>query len=182
MPAPLTMPEVNQTRREWKRVRPWSDNVVTNPDFARHIVEYFDPSGFCLDPCRGEGAFFNALPKPKDWCEIREGRDFLTYTRPVDWIITNPPWSGRAYGPISRQAFKLAEHVVFLVRLQNGLSTYRRHIDFLRVDHRLKDIILVDWSDAGFPTEGFALAVCHWERGYRSGTRWGYGFADGAVA
>jgi hypothetical protein len=28
-----------------------------------------------------------------DWCEIAEGRDFLTVSGRWDWIITNPPWS-----------------------------------------------------------------------------------------
>jgi hypothetical protein len=36
---------------------------------------------------------------------------------------------------------------------------------------------LIDWNDAGFPTEGFALAVCHWQRGYQGGTTWSYGLS-----
>ena len=66
---------------------------------------------------------------------------------------------------------------MFLVRLQNGLSTYVRHIDFLKNKHRLKEIVLIDWQDAGFPTEGFALAVFHWERGYKGGMAWNYGLS-----
>jgi hypothetical protein len=170
--------EFNQTKRRWKLLRPQADNVETSPALARQIVEYFRPRGLCLDPCRGPGrAFYDALPKPRDWCEIREGRDFLRYKRKVDWIITNPPWSGRIYGPISTHAFEIAENVVFLVRLQNALSTYRRHLDFLEGGHRLKEIVLIDWEDAGFPNEGFALAVLHWQRGYRGGTALRYGLS-----
>jgi hypothetical protein len=167
--------EFNEAKRRWKLLRPQADNVETSPALAKQIVDYFQPRGLCLDPCRGPGrAFYDALPKPRDWCEIREGRDFLRYKRKVDWIITNPPWSGRIYGAISRHAFEIAENVVFLVRLQNGLSTYVRHTDFLRYKHRLKEIVLIDWKDAGFPIEGFALAVFHWQRGYRGGMAWSY--------
>jgi hypothetical protein len=85
----------------------------------------------------------------------------------VDWIITNPPWSGRAYRPISRHAFEISENVVFLLRLQSGLGTYTRLTDPLEFGHGLKEVVVVDWADAGFPDEGFALAVFHWQRGYR---------------
>jgi hypothetical protein len=36
-----------------------------------------------LEPCRGDGAFFNALPQNvrKDWCEIRDGKDFFDFSR-----------------------------------------------------------------------------------------------------
>jgi hypothetical protein len=168
----------NEAKRRRKLLRPQPDNVETCSSLARQIVEYFQPRGLCLDPCRGPGrAFYDALPKPRDWCEIREGRDFLRYKRKVDWIITNPPWSGRAYRPFSRHAFAVAENVVFLVRLQNGLSTYARHIDYLKNKHRLKEIVLIDWEDAGFPIEGFALAVFHWQRGYRGDMAWSYGLS-----
>ena len=170
--------EFNAAKRRWKLLRPPADNVETSPALARQIVAYFQPRGLCLDPCRGPGrAFYDALPKPRDWCEIREGRDFLRYKRKVDWIITNPPWSSGTYGPISRHAFEIAENVVFLVRLQNALSTYGRHVDFLKSRHRLKEIVLIDWDDAGFPTEGFALAVLHWQRGHQGGTTWSYGLS-----
>ena len=180
MTPQFTITSIDQARRRSKLLRPCADNVPTNPAFAKLIVDYYKPSGFCLDPCRGDGAFFNALPEPRDWCEIRGGRDFLKYTRKVDWIITNPPWSGRVYRPISRHAFELAANVVFLIRLQNSLYTYLRHVDFLENGHGLKEIVLVDWKDAGFPTEGFALAVVHWERGYRGGTAWTYGLGEAA--
>jgi hypothetical protein len=165
---------INAERRRWKFLRPEADNVHTNPDFARRIVEYFRPTGFCLDPCRGGGAFYDALPEPRDWCEVQDGRDFLRYRRKVDWIITNPPWSGRAYRPISRHAFEISDNVVFLLRLQSGLGTYTRLIDPLEFGHGLKEVVIVDWADAGFPSEGFALAVFHWKRGYRGHPAFNY--------
>jgi hypothetical protein len=140
------------------------------------MVEYFNPSGFCLDPCRGAGAFYDALPEPKDWCEIEQGRDFLTYkpAQKIDWIITNPPWSAGEYRPIARRCFELADNVVFLVRLHNGLGTTARHNDYREFGHRIKEIILCPWEGVGFAPEGFSLAVIHWQKGWQGDCTWTY--------
>jgi DNA modification methylase len=139
-------------------------------------VEYFKPQGFCLDPCRGLGAFYDALPSPKDWCEIGEGRDFFTYELPqkVYWIITNTPWSAKEYRPIARRCFELADNVVLLVRLHNGLGTTARHNDYREFGHRIKEIIICSWDGVGFPAEGFALAVIHWQKGWQGDSKWTY--------
>ena len=72
MAASIT--QFNEAKRRWKLLRPQADNVETSPALARKIVDYFQPRGLCLDPCRGPGrAFYDALPGPRDWCEIREG-------------------------------------------------------------------------------------------------------------
>lgn len=68
----------------------------------------FRPDDEFLEPCRGDiesgddkclPNIFNLTPLPpeqKEWCEIRQGRDFLAYDfgdRKFDVIITNPPFS-----------------------------------------------------------------------------------------
>ena len=152
-------------------VRAVRDNVTTDPRFARRIVQHFAPQfrhgDTFLDPCRGNGsAFYDALPTPRDWCEIRAGRDFLKYPGRWTWIITNPPWSSPKLRAVRRRAYEIADNVVFLIRLQSGLSTYSRLRDPLDHGHRLKEIMVVKWEDAGWSKEGFALAVFHWQRGY----------------
>lgn len=157
-----------------------SSVVYTDPAFAQRIVDYYAPEGLCLDPCRGGGAFYDALPDPKEYCEIREGSDFLNYSKQVDWIITNPPWEGKVYAPFAAHCFKLATNVVFLVKLFGALGTRRRLRDAQRFGHGLKEIIVVDWKDAAFryldgttkAPEGFLLSVCHWQRGWLGGTTW----------
>ena len=76
---------------------PDKDLVMTPEYLAKDIINHYNPQGLILDPARGEGAFYDNIdalyPHTKDWCELGEGRDFLTYDRKVDWIITNPPWS-----------------------------------------------------------------------------------------
>lgn len=52
-----------------------------------------------LEPCRGQGAYFNALPIyfpncERHFCEIDDGIDFFNYDGPrPDLIVTNPPFS-----------------------------------------------------------------------------------------
>lgn len=47
-----------------------------------------------FEPFRGEGAFFNHFPATcvNHWAEIKEGRDYRSFTEEVDWVITNPPF------------------------------------------------------------------------------------------
>jgi hypothetical protein len=144
----------------------------TNPEFAKRVIAYFAPSGRILDPCRGNGAFYDNLPAGAEWCEITLGRDFLDWSKRVDWIITNPDWSPAAYTAISRHAFEIADNVVFLTILHTALGTYARHRDFRDNGHALKEVILVDWEKAGFHQEGFVLALFHWQRGWKKGTTW----------
>jgi hypothetical protein len=70
--------------------------------------------------------------------------------------------------------FELATNVVFLVRLTLAIGTMARHRDFREQGHGLKLIIVLPWEDAGFPSEGFVLSVCHWQRNWFGPTSWKY--------
>jgi|ERR1017187_1381904 hypothetical protein len=145
------------------RLQAANDIVMTNPVFAKRIVDYFKPTGSCLDPCKGDGAFANAMPGC-DWCEITEGKNFLIHQGNYNWIITNPPWSSKAYRAIAQHAFDLADNVVFLIRLDLAIGTYARQRDYQSRDHGLKEVIICKYEDAGFTQKGFALAVLHWQK------------------
>ena len=143
-----------------------------------------ESNDFCVDACRGRGAFFNALPEGRrDWCEIREGRDFLTYefSRSINWVITNPAWS-RVYGAIAKRAFALADHVVFLVRLDVALNSYNRHKAWREAEHQLREIHIIPWKLANFvkedgtpkQPEGFCLAMVWWSRNWQGCVRFTY--------
>ena len=90
------------------------NDVVFTPDWlAKQIVSMFDIKGKVLEPCKGEGAFLNHLPKNTDWCEIAEGRNYYDYNEKVDWIVTNPPYSD--YNRFLEHSFNLADNIVLLV-------------------------------------------------------------------
>jgi hypothetical protein len=52
------------------------------------------PTDRLYEPFKGEGAFFDHFPaeNPKDWSEIKLGRDYKDYTGEYDWVLTNPPF------------------------------------------------------------------------------------------
>lgn len=65
-----------------------ADLVYTPRNLAEELIAAFasEIGGIVLDPSRGDGAFYDALPPGLDkrWCEIAEGRDFFDWTEPVD--------------------------------------------------------------------------------------------------
>lgn len=71
-----------------------NDVIYTPRELAAELVREvpFGPGETLLDPFRGGGAFFDHMPGA-EWCEIAEGRDFFEWADPVDWCISNPPWS-----------------------------------------------------------------------------------------
>ncbi len=133
---------------------------------ARDMVEYFQPTGRILEPFRGEGVFCQILPSAA-WCEIDEGRDFYEWVTPVDWIISNPPYS------ITRAVFaharRLATNVVFLVPLRNIFSGYG-FVRELRSQGGLPAIRLYGTGGRlGFPM-GNCIGAIHWQLGYTGPT------------
>jgi len=100
------------------------------------------------------------------------GRDCLDFRQPVDWVITNPPWSAVAYRRVASHCFEIAESVVFLVRLDVAVGTYARLADAARHGQGLRQLILCSWAQAGFAPRGTTLVVAQWERGWRGPTTW----------
>jgi hypothetical protein len=96
---------------------PTADLIMTPPELATAIVDHFRPSGIVLDPCRGQGAFFNALGLSDGvtevrWCELNEDRD------------TNPPWSKlRAF---LNHAMTISDNVVYLATMTHFVTRARR--------------------------------------------------------
>lgn len=140
-----------------------NDEVQTPVALARMLVRHFRPAGRVLEPCCGEGRILRWLPRGACWCEIRRGRDFFAWTEPVDWIITNPPWS--QIRPFLQHAMTLADHVVFLLTI-NHLWTKARLRDIRAAGFGLREILLVEMPPE-FPQSGFQLGAVHLQRGWR---------------
>ena len=152
-------------------VKTKKDVVYTPRPLAAAIINHFEPTGVCLDPCMGDGAFYDYLPRPRLWCEIERGKDFFSHTQKVDWVIGNPPYS--CLLAWIRHSFSIAQNAVYLFPLHRAMGSYQ----FMRDVNNwggIKEILVVGTgSDYGFPF-GHTLAVIHYQKDYRGLTSWDY--------
>ncbi len=139
-------------------------DVVYTPDWvARDMVEFFKPSGRIMEPCKGDGVFMKYLPASTEWCEIQEGRDFFKWTEPMDWIISNPPYS--VFSKWLDHSMKVSNHIVYLIpltRLFNSGFFIKRQAKWGRIVHMR---YYADGASLGFPI-GFAIGAVYFQRNY----------------
>lgn len=147
------------------------DRVYTPQWLALDMLQHFQPEGLVLEPCRGDGAFTRHRPG-WSWCELDEGRDFFDWSRPVDWVFTNPPYS--KLRPFFMHSARVAREVCLLIPLRNYFSGY----GFVRDAREFGDLVHIrlygTGGNCGFPM-GNAIGACHWSRGYRGPTGWSDG-------
>lgn len=140
-----------------------NDNVYTPDKIAKLIVSMFPLSGRILEPCRGKGAFFKYMPEGADWCEITEGKDFFDYKQPVDWIITNPPYS--TFNEFLKHSFEIADNVVFLTPIAKVLKSWGTIME-IKAYGGIKKIWFCPANRCGFPF-GFPCGAFHFQRNYK---------------
>lgn len=143
-----------------------NDVVFTPVEIAKHIIHLFKPEGKCLEPCMGEGAFYNLLPPGSDWCEITKGRDFYDYNHNVDWIVTNPPYSD--FDKFMERSFSLADNVVFLVPVAKVFKSWGTMMQIKKYGG-IVSVWFVPAGRCGFPF-GFPAGAFHFKRGYTGQT------------
>ena len=144
-----------------------SDVIFTPEDVARDIVHFFKPSGFCLDPCLGDGAFYRYLPVGSEWCEISKGRDFFQWVRPVDWIISNPPYA--VFSEWLRHSFSVAKEIVYLIPVNKPYNSYKTMVDIAKWGGIKHIYVIGPGSWLNFQI-GFAIGAVHFSKGYQDGT------------
>ena len=147
-----------------------NDRVWTPDALAAQIVAHFGPTGKILEPCRGAGAFVRAMPGC-EWCEIDDGRDFFQWTKPVDWVITNPPWS--QFRSFLDHAMKVADNVVFL-SLVNAFFMRARVEDMRRAGFGIVEILMLPTPPKPWPQTGFQLGATHIRHGHAGPTVFSY--------
>lgn len=128
-----------------------------------------------LDPCRGQGAFYDNLVSGRitelHWCELSEGRDFFAYNSEVDWIITNPPWSKMQR--FLEHGMTLANDIVYLSTI-NHYTTKKRIRDMRKAGFGIKEIYCVATPKSPWPQSGFQLAAIHTRKHYKGETTFSY--------
>lgn len=143
------------------------DIVLTPLDVARDVVHHFKPYGRILDPCEGNGAFSQFMPDCST-CEIRQGRDFYAWTGPVDWIVSNPPYS--IFSDFLRHSFTIAENIVYLIPINKVFNGDRMMREIWAWGGVVEIYVVAGGGALGFPI-GFAIGAVHFQRGYKGGIK-----------
>jgi hypothetical protein len=146
-----------------------SDVVFTPLELAQDMVNFFSPSGFCLDPCCGKGIFLDLLPSGAEWCEIEKGRDFYAWVKLVDWCVGNPPFSH--YSAWLRHSMRIAKNILYLMPVYKVFSSGKFQDELFSwggIVHIRRYGTGTEW---GFPF-GHALSAVHYQAGYRGSTSW----------
>lgn len=136
--------------------------VLTPVDTASLIINHFHPCGRVLDPCRGQGAFFNQIPNC-DWCELTEGVDFFKASGHWDWVISNPPWS--KFRDFLTHSMKVSDNIVFLC-LINACFMKARQRDLKDHNFGIVEILHVDTPPKPWPQAGFSLGAVWFRRNW----------------
>ena len=152
----------------FKEIPTPSDVVYTQQYIAADIISWVKPSGVCLDPCRGDGAFYNFLPKNRLWCELEEGKNFFDCITSVDWIIGNPPYS--IFEEFLVHSFTLAHDVVFLVPT-NKIFQRKKIMEMINDYGGISGMrIYGSGTTIGFAF-GFSVGAFHFTKNYKGLTR-----------
>ena len=147
-----------------------SDDVVMTPMLlAAALARVLNPAGTILEPCAGDGAFLAALQPYGEvrTCEISIGHDFFGWITPVDWIITNPPWS--RFRHFLEHSLMLAPEIAMLATV-NHWWTRRRVSMVLKAGYGYKRLWLITPWPEEFPSSGFQLGLMHISKGYQGPT------------
>lgn len=142
-----------------------SDRVYTPVAWSSMICRLLPLSGRVLDPCRGQGAFYEQVPDhcEKLWCELDEGLDFFNFNEPVDWIVTNPPWS--KIKDFMDHAMTIANNVIFLITTNHAYTKARVRVA-QRHGFRVRGMLHMPTPPKPWPQSGFQLSAIWWQRGY----------------
>ncbi|HEA22521.1 MAG TPA: hypothetical protein ENH87_16605 [Pricia antarctica] len=145
-----------------------SDVIYTPGYLAMDMIEWLNPAGICLDPCRGDGAFYQRLPKGRIWCEIEEGKDFFDYNMSIDWIIGNPPYS--IFENFLSHSFEIAPNVAFILPT-NKVFQRQKIMQMINDYGGIKGIRIYGGGQrVDFPF-GFSLGVFHFSKKYYGDTK-----------
>lgn len=140
-------------------------DIVYTPDYvSKQIIDFLSPSGLCLDPCKGDGAFLKYMPEDSDYCELREDKDFFSYNKNVDWIIGNPPYS--IFEDFLIKSFEISDNVSFLVPTN---KVFQRQIimEMINKYGGIKSMIIYGSGQLiDFPF-GFSVGNFHFKKGYK---------------
>lgn len=144
-----------------------NDDVVYTPrNISKLIIGFLNPIGKIIDPCKGDGSFFDFLPNA-DYCEIKEGRDFFNYKSEVDWVIGNPPYS--IFKDFLFHSFLISKEVSFLVPVNKVFQSQEVMNRINKFGGIYSIIVFGSGHKLNFPF-GYSVANFHFKKNFRGNT------------
>ena len=134
------------------------------------------PPQSAWEPAAGTGKMVRALEEAGyqvTATDIETGTDFLTETRRVDWIITNPPYE-RAREFIEH-ALSLADHVAMLLRTDFDHAKTRHHLFKGPFAKKLVLTKRIKWFDDSRGSPSFNHAWFIWDHAHKGPPILAYG-------
>ena len=145
-----------------------SDIVYTPDSVAADIVSFFPICMPCLDPCAGDGVFLKFLPQGAEYCEIRNGKDFFNYSKSVDWIVGNPPYS--IFKDFLAHSFNIAENIVYIVPTNKIFQSFKV-MDLIERNGGIHTMLIYGCGqNVGFPF-GFSVGAFYFKKGFNGSTK-----------
>jgi len=97
------------------------------------VKPYYKKNDMILDPFYGQGIYYNSFDNAfqdcrKDYTEIAMNLDFFEYKKPVDMIISNPPFS--CFNKVLEHCVSLNPHTISLIF--GAINLIPRRIDFMK--------------------------------------------------
>lgn len=149
----------------FKQAKTPEDVVYTQSIIAESIIQTLKPAGKILDPCKGDGSFYDMFPSSEElfYCEITEGKDFYNFHQKVDWIIGNPPYS--IFLEWLQHSFKISDNVAYLVPTNKIFQSWKI-MNLIQEYGGIKTMLVYGSGNLlNFPF-GFSVGVFHFQRGY----------------
>jgi len=96
------MPEISKKKQNLKDVMNITGitpvSHYTSESMAKDLLKFvpFEKGDIVLDPCSGRNkVWYSNFPRytVNLECEIEEGNNFFEYSKPVDWCVSNPPFT-----------------------------------------------------------------------------------------
>ena len=118
-----------ETKNLAKQIEADKSIVMTNPEMAKYLLSLiqFEDNDIVLEPCRGDGAFYNNFPDnvQKRYCEIDEDLDFLEYQHQVDYCISNPPFVPRKlFWEFNKKAMEITKKKIYWLINMSSLNVF----------------------------------------------------------
>lgn len=155
--------------------KPGNDCIATPGWVADDMIDFFRPKGRVLDPCMGDGVFFDRI-EGCEWCEILRDRDFFDETPYFDCVIGNPPYS--AIRKFALHGMSISDRVILLIpvwKAFNALGLMKAAEIYGGISHIRT---YGGGGRLGFPM-GNAIGAVEWSKGHKRGTT--YSFYKGVL-